>query len=119
MKASRKLAVVVTSLVVGFAIRGVAQTLFETHAFSDANLIAGIFAPPPPKPGPDFRPPLGEGRAELPYARHEFHLPHEKPPIPENWNAFEKQFAREEHKGQPSLQLLENGLYQVNQTLYS
>ena len=67
----------------------------ETPAFSDPNLLAAIFAPPPAKPAPDFTPPLEVSRAELPYARHEFHLPYVKRPIPETWDAFEKQAGRE------------------------
>jgi hypothetical protein len=96
-----------------------AQTSFEAAAFSDPNLIAAIFAPPPSKQTSVPSPQDLNDRLGFPSSRKEFHARTVLPPIPEDWEAFDKQFAPHQHPGQPSLQLLENGFYEFNQTIYS
>jgi len=118
MSATSKFVVVIASCIVGFAtvVRG--QIVAESHAFADPNLLAAIFAPPPTRSANTYVPPQLDIRSEMPTTKHEIRLPYRKPPIPENWEAFDKQFAPE-MQNKRSLQILENGLYEVNQTLYS
>src|ERR1051326_4597807 len=121
MRASQKV-VSVVSFCLGLAGEvGVvsAQTSFEAAAFSDPNLIAAIFAPPPSKQTSVPSPQDLNDRLGFPSSRKEFHARTVLPPIPEDWEAFDKQFAPHQHPGQPSLQLLENGFYEFNQTIRS
>jgi hypothetical protein len=104
-------------MLVGGGNGSLAQTAFESPALSDPSLLAAIFAPTSRKPAATDQPVVSE---KSPFGRvqREFRQPARRR-IPENWEAFEKQFAPEAHPDQPHLQLLENGLYTVNQTIYS
>jgi len=120
MRASRKTVVVGCGLAIGSAVflnPLVAQTVLESPAFSDPNLMAAIFAPS--KPVRTFDEPVTRLDSEYTGMRKEFRLKPRKFPIPKNWEAFDKRFAPEKHNGKPVLQLLENGMYEVNQVVYS
>lgn len=120
MRAGRMSVVVSVVAVVCLGVSAVrAQSSFDTPVFSDPNLLAAIFAPPPTKPSPLQVPVLTEERDGFLNSKKEFRSAYVKASIPTDWEAFDKQFAPEKHPGQPTLQLLENGFYEVNQTIYS
>ena len=95
----------------------VAQTVLESPAFSDPTLLAAIFVPE--KPIRSFEEAVTPPSSELTSLHHEFRLKPRRLPIPEDWEEFDRRFSPEQHSGKPTLQLLENGMYQVNQVIYS
>jgi hypothetical protein len=95
----------------------VAQTTLEAPVFSDPTLLAAIFVPS--KPARTFEEPVTQPNSEFTGLRQEFQFKPRRVAIPKDWQAFEKQFAPEQHNGKPALQLIENGMYQVNQLIYS
>lgn len=120
MRASLK--IVVTALLVVWltGVKAVlAQAYFDTPAFSDPNLLAAIFAPSLSKQTSLDTPTEPDDRLSLTRSRRHFQAPTTPVRLPADWEAFDKQFAPQPHPGQPSLQLLENGFYEVNQTIYS
>jgi hypothetical protein len=97
-----------------------AQTSLEApSSFPDPVLLATIFSPSPPKPTVTLDEPIGKELPSLNRLRNDISAPSYKPAIPEDWEAFDKQFAPDRVDGQPHFQFLENGMYKVNQTLYS
>jgi hypothetical protein len=82
-------------------------------------LLAAIFAPQKPVKTIERRQEIALERANLGRNGRDVRVNLYRPSIPENWQAFEKEFAPTQYPDQPHLQILENGLYEVNQTLYS
>jgi len=120
MRASRHFCIVVGAACIAmFAHCGFAQTVLESQPFSDPSLLAAIFVPAPSRPENNFDRPASSDQLEVARVRREFHLPFHKPSIPKDWESFERQFAPETHKGQPTLQMVEDGMYTLNQTVYS
>jgi hypothetical protein len=120
MRASRNAVAVGCGLAIGcaaFLNQLVAQPALESPAFSDPNLMAAIFAPS--KPVRAFDEPVTRLDSDYTGLRKEFRLKPRRVAIPKDWEAFEKQFAPEQHNGRPVLQWIENGMYQVNQIVYS
>ena len=121
MKARRQLfVVVVATLIAGLpsltrVVTG--QIAFESPAFSDPNLLASIFTPVRTRPSADAQVRLVERESQFGRGHHEFHLPRQA--IPTSWEEFDKQFAPEQPSNKPTLHLLENGMYQANQMIYS
>jgi hypothetical protein len=122
MRASRKSyievgVVAVTCFVASLSLS--AQTTLESPAFSDPHLFAAIFAPQKPAPSYVPRREADLGRSSFGRDGRDIRVNLYRPPIPKDWQAFEERFAPEQYPDQPHLQLLENGMYEFNQTLYS
>ena len=121
MRASRQCVVVVFFLAVGFGGKTTelsAQTVLESPAFSDSRLLAAIFASPPSRPTSSDEVPPVEGLEPV-RLRKDFELPYRKARVPDDWDAFEKQFGVVKHEGNTHLQILEDGMYKVNETIFS
>src|ERR1043166_5999803 len=120
MRASHEAVGVGGGLVIGLLVflnQIAAQTVLESPAFSDPNLLAAIFVPA--KSIPSFDEVVTPPSSEFPSLHREFRLKPRRLPIPDDWEEFDKRFSPEQHSGKPTLQLLENGMYQVNQIIYS
>ena len=118
---SQLVALFVFVLVVGFYWQPealLAQVVLESPAFSDPALLAVIFTPPSNATNIRDVPRLENvsGPARL---RGDFKLSYPKAPIPENCDAFEERFGVEKQEGRPHLQLLENGMHKINETIFS
>src|ERR1043166_1458727 len=110
MRASCQCVVAVLFLVVGFADKTTelfAQTVLESPAFSDPSLLAAIFASPPSRVTSTPEVPPIESLEPV-RLRRDFELPYRKARIPDDWDAFERQFGVEKHEGSAHLQILED-----------
>ncbi len=117
MKASARLYVVIGSICLMGAGKGVVQgQTFESHVFSDPNLLAAIFAQPPPPPSTPQPRPFLEDNGSLTKRRGALYATR---PIPQDWEQFDREFAPQPHASPRTLDVLENGMYKVNQTVYS
>src|SRR5690349_6232715 len=99
MRARRKTGGVVWGLELGLLVflnQVGAQTALEAPAFSDPNLLAAIFTPSKPVRTADE--PVTLPSSEFAETRHEFHRNHQRCPIPEDWEAFEKQYRPEGYR---------------------
>jgi hypothetical protein len=120
MRASRKFAVVLGGVILGVCLvagRASAQAVFDSPSLADPSLIAAIFNPPKRvKPAEEV---FAFSPEDAETGRYEFRLKPRKPPLPRDWEAFDKQYAPTNETSGPTVRLLEKGLYEVNQTLYS
>jgi len=120
MRASRKVVAVAGGLVLSILWPSSptnAQAVLESSSFADPNLLAAIFTPSKSeRRAAEVTAPAARDFVDV---RHEFSLRPPKYRIPENWEAFERQYAPKTDHSKPTLNLMEKGMYEVNQTLYS
>jgi hypothetical protein len=120
VRAGRRAVGVGWGLVAGFLVLLdplAAQTVLESPAFSDPNLLAAIFMPPL-KPNRALDEPVTLPDSGFKATRQEFRRDLRRPPIPKDWESFDNQYAPASYPSQPTLRLMEKGMYEVNQTLY-
>lgn len=122
MKANCKFVAVLGGLCLGcgdLTMAGSPNTSIESSSIADPNILAAIFTPAPSQTTPTLARPVAPDPVGPADTTQVFQLPVYRTQIPRDWEDFDKKFSPEQHPGQPALQLLENGLYQVNQTIFS
>lgn len=122
MRANQKLAVIAGTIWVCctcLAHAGSADAMLESPSPVTPAVMAAIFPAPPSRSAisPDRSYALDQSSPGS--ATRGFERPVYKLQLPHDWEEFEDRFAREEHPGQPTLELLGNGIYHINEMLFS
>jgi hypothetical protein len=87
----------------------------------DPNVMAAIFPPSSAsiEPHPTYDGSGAEFSGSGRISRKTPILSEKRPPLPKDWESFDKQYAPEQKIGHPIVSVLENGTYQVDELLYS